>query len=130
MLRKIITIDQEKCEGCGTCVTQCSKGAIKLIDGKARLYDSRICDAGGGCIPTCPMYAISIIEEDVSDFENDKASNEILRKMLAGTPPAFPPSVFSGMGRYCPCFNFKKNESAESETEKSTGQDLPTAEAP
>ena len=102
-MRKIIEIDPEKCEGCGTCITQCSKGAIKIIDGKATLVDSIICDAGGSCALKCPMYAISITETEATDFDSNVAANEILRKMLADTPPAFPPSVFSGMGMYCPC---------------------------
>ncbi len=115
MVRKIITIDREKCEGCGTCILECSKGAIKMIDGKATLVDSIICDAGGSCAAKCPMYAISFIETETTDFDSNAATNEILRKMLAGTPPAFPPSVFSGMNEICPCMKRGSLEKSYSE---------------
>ncbi len=109
MIRKIINIDQEKCEGCGTCITECNKGAIQIVEGKATLINANVCDSLGSCIPKCPMYAISFAECDVVEFDKDKAINEMLRKMLVDTPPAFPPSAFSGMGSHCPCMDFSKS---------------------
>ena len=88
MVRKIISIDQDKCEGCGTCITECSKGAIEIVNGKAALINEDVCDSLGLCIPKCPMYAISFAETDVLEFDKDKAVNEMLRKMLIDTPPA------------------------------------------
>ena len=103
MTRRIIEIDQNKCEGCGTCVTACSKGAIQLVDGKAQLIDAEVCDGLGSCLPKCPMYAIKYADSDVLEFDNQKAVNEMLRTMLAGTPPAFPPGAFSSFEGECPC---------------------------
>ena len=105
MIRKIIKIDQDKCEGCGTCITECSKDAIKVIDGKATLVNEAVCDAFGSCVPKCPMYAISLVEEDVMEFDSSQAVNEMLRKMLAGTPPPLPPAAFSPIGHLQPCLN-------------------------
>ena len=111
MIRKIIKIDQDKCEGCGTCITECSKDAIKVIDGKATLVNEAVCDAFGSCVPKCPMYAISLVEEDVMEFDSSQAVNEMLRKMLAGPPPPLPPAAFSPMGHSWSCLRpGSKNE--------------------
>ena len=61
MKRKIITIDEEKCNGCGLCATACHEGALKIIDGKARLISESYCDGLGNCLPECPADAISIV---------------------------------------------------------------------
>jgi NAD-dependent dihydropyrimidine dehydrogenase PreA subunit len=59
MIRKIITIDKEKCNGCGLCVNACHEGAIGLVQGKAKLLHEHYCDGLGDCLPACPMDAIS-----------------------------------------------------------------------
>lgn len=59
MLRKIITIDEDKCNGCGACATACHEGAIGMVDGKAKLLFEDYCDGLGDCLPACPMDAIS-----------------------------------------------------------------------
>ena len=59
MIRKIITINEEKCNGCGLCVTACHEGAIGLVEGKAKLLHEHYCDGLGDCLPACPMDAIS-----------------------------------------------------------------------
>ena len=58
MLRKIITIDQEKCNGCGLCAAACHEGAIGMVEGKARLLREDYCDGLGDCLPACPVNAI------------------------------------------------------------------------
>ena len=59
MIRKIITIDEAKCNGCGLCADACHEGAIGLINGKATLLREDYCDGLGDCLPSCPMNAIS-----------------------------------------------------------------------
>ena len=67
--RKIVHIDEEKCNGCGECIPSCLEGALKIIDGKARLVSDKYCDGLGTCLGVCPQDAITIIERKSEDFE-------------------------------------------------------------
>ncbi len=69
MKRSIVSIDEEKCNGCGMCIPNCAEGAIKIINGKAKLVDERFCDGLGACLGHCPQDAITIIERDAPDFD-------------------------------------------------------------
>jgi len=71
MKRSIVSIDEEKCNGCGLCIPNCAEGAIKLIDGKAKLVDDRFCDGLGACLGHCPQDAITIIERDAPEFDEE-----------------------------------------------------------
>lgn len=70
--RKIIKIDEEKCNGCGQCIPNCREGAIKLINGKARLISEAFCDGLGVCIGHCPQGAITIEERDAQEYDEIK----------------------------------------------------------
>ncbi len=59
--RKIVCIDEEKCNGCGLCIPNCPEGALQIIDGKARLVAEKYCDGLGACLDECPRGALSII---------------------------------------------------------------------
>lgn len=64
MIRRIIKIDEEKCNGCGLCANACHEGAIGMVDGKAKLLRENYCDGLGDCLPACPVNAISFEERE------------------------------------------------------------------
>lgn len=68
MQRDIISIDEEKCNGCGLCISGCHEGALALVDGKARLISESYCDGLGACLPECPTGAISIVKKEAAEF--------------------------------------------------------------
>lgn len=68
MIRKIIKIDESKCNGCGACVSACHEGAIGLVNGKAKLMRDDFCDGLGDCLPTCPTGAITFEEREAADY--------------------------------------------------------------
>ena len=69
MIRKIIQIDQDKCNGCGACAAACHEGAIVMVDGKATLMRDDFCDGLGDCLPACPMGAISFVEREAAAYD-------------------------------------------------------------
>ena len=71
MIRKIIHIDEEKCNGCGLCAEACHEGAIDIIDGKAKLMRENFCDGFGDCLPNCPTGAISFEEREAPEYDHE-----------------------------------------------------------
>ena len=68
MIRKIIHINEEKCNGCGACATACHEGAIVMEGGKAKLLRDDYCDGLGNCLPACPTEAITFVEREAAPF--------------------------------------------------------------
>ena len=81
-VRNIVRIDEEKCNGCGACIVSCAEGALKIIDGKAKLIGEKYCDGLGNCLD-CPQGAISIEEREAEEFD-EAAVEEHLRTEESG----------------------------------------------
>ena len=78
--RKIIHIDEEKCNGCGLCISNCPEGALQIIDGKARLISDLFCDGLGACIGHCPEGAIEIEEREAEEYDERKVMKNIIKQ--------------------------------------------------
>ena len=78
-VRQIIKIDEDRCNGCGACVPACVEGALKIIDGKARLVSERYCDGLGACLGDCPQGAISFETREAEDFDETAATEHVAR---------------------------------------------------
>jgi len=71
IMRKIIEIDEELCNGCGLCVPDCAEGSLVIIDGKAKMISDKLCDGLGACLGSCPTGALKIIEREADDFDEE-----------------------------------------------------------
>ena len=95
MLRRIIEIDQEKCNGCGACANACHEGAIGMVEGKATLLRDDYCDGLGNCLPACPTGAINFVEREAAAYDEAavqarmQAAQAAAENGAAGTNAAF-----------------------------------------
>jgi Pyruvate/2-oxoacid:ferredoxin oxidoreductase delta subunit len=77
VLRNIVRIDEKKCNGCGLCIPSCAEGALKIVDGKARLVKDVYCDGLGACLGECPQDAITIIQREAEEFDKKAAEKHM-----------------------------------------------------
>ena len=84
MLRKIIRIDEEKCNGCGACAAACHEGAIGMVNGKARLLRDDYCDGLGDCLPVCPTAAITFEEREADAYDEAAVKKNREKQHAAG----------------------------------------------
>lgn len=80
MIRRIIEIDKEKCNGCGLCAKACHEGAIGMVDGKATLLRDDYCDGLGDCLPVCPTGAITFVEREAAAYDEGAVQANMAKK--------------------------------------------------
>lgn len=79
MIRKIIKIDEDKCNGCGACTTICAEAALEIVNGKAKLVKDFLCDGMGACLDVCPVDALHVVEEETEGYDAKKAYEHVAR---------------------------------------------------
>ena len=121
MIRRIIQIDEEKCNGCGACAEACHEGAIGMVNGKATLLRDDYCDGLGDCLPTCPTGAISFVEREAAAYD-EKAVQENMRKKAKSNHAAVPPTGCPGSRMQRIQHSQETTPSARVQTESQLGQ--------
>lgn len=99
--RKIIEIDEERCDGCGQCVPACAEGAIQIIDGKARVISDNLCDGLGACLGECPTGALEIVWREADEFDEEAVEEHL--KTIEKQEDAEPRPIECG----CPSMQMK-----------------------
>ncbi|MBN2852657.1 MAG: 4Fe-4S binding protein [Clostridia bacterium] len=116
MIRDIITIDEEKCNGCALCVNACHEGALQMVDGKAKLISESYCDGLGDCLPECPTGAIKIEKREAADYDEEEVKKRMGKSKSGQVVPCSCPST--AMNTFEHRSNDKHETSKHLQTEK------------
>ena len=123
--RKIIQIDESKCDGCGLCVPSCAEGALQIVDGKARLMAEVYCDGLGACLGECPNDALEVIEREAEDFD-EKAVD----KHLGQIKTEHAPTIHEQPATACRCPSTQIQTFTPASPPRGAKQPVPAQSAP
>lgn len=130
MIRKIIHIDEQKCNGCGLCAKACHEGAIGMVDGKAKLLRDDYCDGLGDCLPTCPTGAITFVEREAAAYDEAAVKANMAAKKLSQELEDSLESLQGTCGGGCPGSAMRDMRSGSPHQQTSqTGQVAPEAQS-
>ena len=119
MIRRVIQIEEDKCNGCGACAKACHEGAIGMVNGKAKLMRDDYCDGLGDCLPACPMDAIHFIEREAEAYDEAAVLKNKEEKAKAVTEMVL--TTGSGQSRFVAADHRRYTETVSADPENKTG---------